>query len=367
VTLKKKILWSVLLLLVLAAASVAIALSHDSPCGPAPALEPNTTRMQAIVRRCYGGPEVLRLEEVPKPVPTDEQILVKVHAASVNPADWHMMTGKPYLLRMSEGMGAPHSVKAGVDFAGTVEAVGAKVTRFKPGDAVFGGVDGAFAQYVAVRESGSVTHKPEEMSFEEAAALPIAAITALQALRDQGGVQPGQKVLINGASGGVGTYAVQIAKAFGAHVTGISSTKNLDLVRSLGADQVIDYTREDFTERPERYDLVIDNVGNHSFNTLRRVLVPKGMVVLVGGPKGAWVSPFYPILQGAVVKPFVDERFTFFIAKFKRADFELLAQLASEGKLRSAVSRVYPLSEVSAALEHLGGRHARGKLVIQIR
>src|SRR5712691_2830069 len=251
--------------------------------------------MKAIVYRTYGSPNVLHLEETATPTPTDDQVLIRVRAASVNPYDWHFMRGKPYIMRMMiGGLRKPKDTRLGVDFAGTVEAVGKNVTRFKPGDEVFGGRTGAFAEYVCVRESRAVALKPANVTFEQAASVPIAGITALQGVRDKGKVQPGQKVLIYGASGGVGTFAVQIAKSMGADVTGVCSTKNLDMVRSLGADHVIDYTKEDFTKGDQRYDVILDNVANHSLSECRRVLNPDGKYVLIGGGgvnEGRWLGP----------------------------------------------------------------------------
>jgi NADPH:quinone reductase-like Zn-dependent oxidoreductase len=366
-TRKKKILVATAALLMLAVASFAITISHDSPCGPAPALSSDAIRMRAIVHRCYGGGEALTLEEVAKPVPRENEVLVRVRASSVNPYEWHMTTGKPYVMRLGMGIGAPEDTRIGVDFAGVVEAVGAKVTKLKPGDEVFGGVGGgAFAEYLTTSESHSIARKPAELSFEEAASIPIAGITALKALRDHGKLQAGQHVLINGASGGVGTFAVQVAKAMGARVTGVCSTRNVELVRSLGADEVIDYTREDFTRRPARYHMILDNVGNRSFSDLRKVLEPKGTVVLVGGPKGPWIDPFRPLIKGMLVKPFVDEKFVFFVSNIRTPELEFMAELAREGKLRPAVGSRYSLREVPAALDYLGGRHASGKVVIRI-
>jgi NADPH:quinone reductase-like Zn-dependent oxidoreductase len=365
VTRKKKILLGIATFMTLAIATFAVAISYDSPCAQSPALDAKTSRMRAIVHPCYGGPETLRYEEVAKPVPRDNQVLVRVRAASVNPYDWHMMTGKPYIMRLGTGVGAPDYTRPGRDFSGTVEAVGKDVTKFKPGDEVFGGAGGAFAEFVAAGEK-SIARKPAEMTFEQAAALPIAALTALQALRDHGQLAAGQKVLINGASGGVGTYAIQIAKALGAEVTAVCSTRNLELVRSLGADHVIDYTKEDLLTRDARYQLILDNVGNHSFHALRRVLEPKGILVLVGGPKGPWIDPFLPLIKGVMVKPFVDERFAFFVARMSQEDLEYLANLAHEGRLRSEIGAEFPLSELPAALELVGTRHARGKIAIKV-
>src|SRR6266403_4074843 len=280
--LRYKILGVTLMLVVVVLVSLALALSHDSACGPAPVLPNKTQLMKAIVYRCYGSPDVLRFEDIEKPIAADDQVLVKVHAASVNPLDWHYMRGTPYLVRTDSGLGKPTDPRLGVDFAGTVEAVGRNVKPLQPGDEVFGGRDGAFAEYVTVREERAVVLKPANVTFEQAASVPIAGITALQALRDKGRIHPGQKVLINGASGGVGTFAVQIAKSFGAEVTGVCSTGKVDLVRSIGADHVIDYTKEDFTKGDQRYDVIFDNVQNHSFSDRRRVLTPDGICVLAG-------------------------------------------------------------------------------------
>src|SRR6204780_3511492 len=281
--LRYKVLGGLAIVLVVACVALSLVLSHDSPSTAAPPLAANTASMKAIVYRCYGTPDVLKLEEIAKPTPADDRVLVKVRAASVNPLDWHYMQGKPYVMRPMAGMGKPDSILMGADFAGTVESVGKNVTRFKSGDEVFGDRDGAFGEYVSVRENGAMALKPTNMTMEQARAVPIAGITALQALRDKGKVQPGQKVLINGASGGVGTFAVQIAKAYGADVTGVCSTKNIEMVKSIGADHVIDYTKEDFTQGSLRYDLIIDNVGNHSLSEYRQVLTPNGALVMGGG------------------------------------------------------------------------------------
>jgi NADPH:quinone reductase-like Zn-dependent oxidoreductase len=365
-TLRSRILMIIATLLALAVVSVAIALSYDAPCESPEAVPEGGQRMQAIVYRCYGGPEVLELEEIAKPAPADDEVLVKVHAASVNPLDWHSMRGSPYIMRLSEGLGAPKSTRLGVDFAGTVEAVGKNVQRFKPGDEVFGGKNGALAEYVTVRESRALVLKPANITFEQAAAVPIAAITALQALRDNGGIKPGQQVLINGASGGVGTFAVQIAKSFGAEVTGVCSTRNVDLVRSLGADHVIDYTRENFTEGARRYDLILDNVGNHSPLQYKRVLNPGGSVVIVGGPKGNWIGPLMGPIKAALLAPFVDEKFGMILAEFKQADLALLGDLMRDGKVTPVIDRRYPLHETQAAITYLETGRARGKVIVDV-
>src|SRR5436190_7719212 len=308
--LRSKILSVILILVAAALVSLALAVSHDSPCGPAPVLPAKTQLMKAIVHRCYGSPDVLRFEDIEKPTPADDQLLVKVHAASVNPLDWHYMRGTPYLVRTDSGFGKPEDPRLGVDFAGTVEAVGKNVKRFKPGDEVFGGRDGAFAEYVTVREERAVVLKPANVTFEQAASVPVAGITALQALRDKGAIQAGQKVLINGASGGVGTFAVQIAKTLGADVTGVCSTRNLDLVKSLGADRVIDYTKEDFTNSPERYDVLVDNVANRSLSECRRVIKPNGRYVLVGGG-----GPNDQGLIGPLARPLKAMVFSWFVSQ----------------------------------------------------
>ncbi len=366
--LRYKILIAVLVLVTGLLSWLAVSLSHDAPCGPAPALPAQTTLMKAVVHRCYGGPDVLRLEDVAKPTPAANEVLVQVHAASVNPLDWHYLRGKPYILRLDVGFGAPENPRLGVDFAGTVEAVGAGVTRFKPGDEVFGGKFGAFAQYVSVGEDRALALKPANITFEQAAAVPIAALTALQGLRDKGQIKPGQKVLINGASGGVGTFAVQIAKAFGAEVTGVCSTRNVAMVRSIGADHVIDYTLEDFTQRGQHYDLILDTVGNHSLLEYRRALTPHGIFVIVGGPSnGEWIGPLITLLKALLFSPFVSQKFRPFLADLNKEDLGVLGELMTQGKVTPVIDRQYGLSEVPAAIRYLEAGHARGKVVITLK
>jgi NADPH:quinone reductase-like Zn-dependent oxidoreductase len=360
----RKVLGAVSIVLTVMLLTLAATLSHDSPCGPADPLAADATRMKAIVYRCYGSPDVLKVEDVEKPTPAADEVLVRVRATSVNPLDWHYMRGTPYIMRLDSGLGTPTSTRMGVDFAGTVEAVGRNVKRFRPGDAVFGGRRGAFADYVTVREDRAVALKPANLSFEQAASVPIAAITALQGLRNKGQIQPGQKVLINGASGGVGTFAVQIAKSFGAEVTGVCSTRNLDLVRSLGADHVVDYTKEDFTKSGQRYDLILDNVGNHPLLALRRVLTPGGTVVIVGGQKGNWIRPMDRLLKAFMLSPFLSEEFVKFFADLNQEDLTLLAELMQAGKVTPVIDRRYPLSEAPAAVGYVEDGHARGKVVI---
>ena len=362
-----KVLSVVAIVLIVALSSAGLIVSHDSPCGPAEAVPINAPRMKAIVYRCYGSPEVLKLEDIAKPTEADDRVLVKVHAASVNPLDWHYMRGKPYVMRAMAGLGTPDSIHLGVDFAGTVESIGKNVTRFKPGDEVFGGRDGAFGEYVSVRENGAVALKPTNVTFDQAAAVPIAGVTALQALRDKGKVQPGQQVLINGASGGVGTFAVQIAKALGAYVTGVCSTRNLAMVRSIGADRVIDYTREDFTEGSYRYDLIIDTVGTHSMSDYRRVLNPHGALVMVGAlDKGSWLGPLWSSIKALVAAPFVSQQYVFMLATLDKDDLGVLRDLMQAGKIAAVIDRRYELREVPEAIRYLEQGHARGKVVITL-
>ncbi len=366
-TRRRKVLGVVLILLVLAVSSLALTLSHDSPCGAAPALPAGVEQMKAIVYRCYGSTDVVRLENVAKPTLQDDRVLVRVRAASVNPLDLHFMQGKPYVMRTGVGLGAPDDIRLGTDYAGTVEAVGKNVKRFKPGDEVFGGTTGAFAQYVRVREYGSLALKPTNVTFEQAAAIPVAAVTALQALRDQGNIQPGQNVLINGASGGVGTFAVQIAKALGANVTAVCSTRNVAVVRSIGADRVIDYTQEDFTRGSQRYDLIIDNVGSHSLSEYRHVMNPKGTLVIVGGPSDdPWLGPLWGMVKAVVVSPFASQKLVFLMSSLNKEDMETLRNLTQSGQLVPVIDKRYTLGETAKAIRYLQQGHARGKVVIAL-
>ena len=328
-----------------------------------------TNPMKAIVYCDYGLAN-LKLEDVEKPVPNDDQILVKVRAASINPYDWHFIEGTPYIMRlMGVGLRKPKDTQLGVDFAGTVEAVGKNVTQFKPGDEVFGGRGGAFAEYLCPRANRAVALKPANLTFEQAASVNIAGITALQALRDKGNVQAGQKVLINGASGGVGTFAVQIAKSFGADVTGVCSTRNVDLVRSLGADHVIDYTKEDFAKGEQRYDVILDNVPNHSLSECRRILNPKGKYIMIGGggPNDSrWVGPFGRVIHALLVSPFISQKMGMMMADANQKDLIVLGDLMQSGKVKPVIDRTYKLSQVPAAIEYLEQGHARGKVVITL-
>ena len=325
--------------------------------------------MKAIVYSDYGLSN-LKLENIEKPTPNDDQILVKVRAASINPYDWHFVEGTPYIMRMmGVGLRKPKDIQLGVDFAGTVEAVGKNVTQFKPGDDVFGGRGGAFAEYVCRRAEGAVALKPANLTFEQAASVNIAGITALQALRDKGKVQQGQKVLINGASGGVGTFAVQIAKSFGADVTGVCSTRNVDLVRSLGADHVIDYTKEDFAKGEQRYDAILDNVPNHSLSECRRILTPNGKYVMIGGggPNDSrWIGPFGRVIKTLVMSPFMSQKMGMMMADANHDDLTILADMMQSGKVKPVIDRTYKLSEVPAAIAYLEEGHARGKVIITV-
>jgi NADPH:quinone reductase-like Zn-dependent oxidoreductase len=364
--LRNRILGILAIVLALAFASLAVALSYTSSCGAVAPLPAGTASMQGLQARCYGGPGVLTVEQVAKPTPADDQLLVKVHAAALNPVDWHTMRGSPYLMRLSSGIGTPQDPRVGVDFAGTVEAVGKNVTRFKPGDEVFGGAGGAVAQYVVVREHRAVTLKPANITFEQAASVPVAAVTALQGLRDEGAIKAGQRVLINGASGGVGTFAVQIAKHYGAEVTGVCSTRNVELVRSLGADHVIDYTKDDFTQGTEQYDLILDNVSNRSLSELRSVLKPSGRLVIVGAEKGDWIGPLLPVIKATASAPFVDQKMGFFIAQLEPGDLKLLGDLMQSGQMTPVIDRRYAFNEAAQAMEYLETGRARGKVVVDV-
>ncbi len=330
---------------------------------PAPT---QVSMMKAIVYRRYGSPDVLRLEEVDRPIVKEGDVLVRVHAASVNPLDWHLLRGQPYIVRPTSGWRRPKRNIPGVDVAGVVEAVGRNVTELRPGDEVFGEKTRACAEYVSGPQRLFV-HKPANLTLEQAAAIPVGAVTALQALREHGNIQPGQRVLINGASGGVGTFAVQLAKVFEADVTGVCSTPNMQLVRSLGADHVIDYTRENFTRDRQRYDLVIDNVGNHSLLVLRRVLVPTGALVVVGidPSKGNWIAPIARML-GAQLLSRGSQKIRFMLTDIEREDLLFIKELIEAGRIIPVIDRTYPLSEVPDAIRYLETMRARGKVIITV-
>jgi NADPH:quinone reductase-like Zn-dependent oxidoreductase len=326
--------------------------------------------MKAVVYTEFGPPDVLQIKDIEKPVPKDNEVLVKVRAASVNPYDWHMIRGTPFLMRvMMAGLRKPKDPRVGIDCAGTVEAVGKDVTQFKPGEAVFGGKSGALADYLCVPADGGIALKPANVTLEQAAGVQIAGCTALQALRDTGKVQPGHNVLINGASGGVGTFAVQIAKSFGAQVTGVCSTRNVDLVRSLGADQVIDYTKEDFTKSDERYDVIIDNVGTQPLSGFRGILKPKGIYIMIGagGPdEGGLIGPMGRLTQALLMSPFIGQKMGMMMAKASKSDLKALADLMQAGKVTTVIDRTYPFSEVREAVRYLESGRARGKVIVTV-
>jgi NADPH:quinone reductase-like Zn-dependent oxidoreductase len=358
---------AILLLLAVLVIGLMITLSYDSDCGPVSTAGENASTMKAIRYSCYGSPEVLEYADVEVPTIGDEDVLVRVHAAAANPLDWHYLRGEPYLMRLMSGIGAPKDQRLGVDFAGTVEAVGRNVTRLAPGDQVFGGASGAFGEYVRVHQDRAVVRKPDNLSFEQAASVAIAGVTALQGLRDKGRLQRGDKVLINGASGGVGTFAVQIAKALGAEVTGVCSTRNVELVRSLGADHVIDYKQSNFTEDSLQYDLILDNVGNHSLADLRGVMAPDGVLVMVGGSsEGNFIGPLIRPLSALLVGPFVSQELAGFLAHQSQSDLQILASMMESGQVTPVIDRVYTLAETAQAIAYVEEGHARGKVVINV-
>ena len=321
--------------------------------------------MKAIVQDEYGSPDVLELREIDKPVVKDDEVLVRVRAASVNPADWHYLRGVPYIMRPVSGLGKPKNAVLGRDIAGEVEELGKGVTRFVAGDDVFANVEsGGFAEYAAVPEAVLVP-KPANLTFEQAAAVPLAALTALQGLRDAGKLQPAQKVSIIGASGGVGTFAVQIAKSFGADVTGVCSTRNVELVRLLGADDVIDYTQEDFTQSGQKYDLILQLAGTRSPSDCRRALTSKGTLLLSSGEsRGRWIGPVGRMIKAAALSPFVSQKLGSFLAKSDQHDLQFVKELIEAGKVKPVIDRTYPLSETPEAISYLEEGHSRGKVVI---
>jgi NADPH:quinone reductase-like Zn-dependent oxidoreductase len=323
--------------------------------------------MKAIVRYKYGSSDLLELRDIDKPGIGDEEVLVRVHTAGVDRGAWHIMTGLPYPIRLAGyGLRAPKNPVLGMEVAGVVEAVGKNVSRFQPGDEVFGIGEGSFAEYTRARED-KLAPKPANLTFEQAAAVAISGLTALQALRDHGRVEPGQKVLIVGASGGVGTFAVQLAKAFGVHVTGVCRTTKVEMVRSIGADHVIDYTREDFAEGEQRYDLILDIGGNSTLARLRRVLAPKGTLVIVGGEGGGrWFGGIDRQIRAMMLSPFVGQKLGTFINKENHEDLIVLKELIESGKITPVIDRTYPLAEVPEAIQYLEEGHAQGKVVISV-
>jgi NADPH:quinone reductase-like Zn-dependent oxidoreductase len=359
-------LWAICLVILLLGGLFVYALATEKQ----DPIETGEPHMKAVVYTEYGSPDVLEIREIKKPTPNDDQVLVKVRAVAINPLDWHFMEGKPYIVRaMTGGMRKPKSPQLGVDLAGEVEAVGKNVTQFKPGDEVFGtGHGAAFAEYVCANKTKLVL-KPANVTFAEGAAVPIAALTALQGLRDYGKIQPGQKVLINGASGGVGTYAVQIAKTLGAEVTGVCSTRNVELVKSLGADHVIDYTREDFTKGNERFDVILDNVGTQPLSGFKRILKPNGILVMIGGGgpnDGKWIGPMARPIKAKLMSPFVSQKMRMMLAEIRQEDLATMADLMQSGKVKSVIDRTYPLGQVREAMRYLEQGHARGKVILTV-
>ena len=319
--------------------------------------------MKAIVYEKYGSPDVIQLKDIEKPTPKDDEVLIKIHAASVNAYDWHFLTADIFLIRlMGGGLLKPKNTRLGADMAGRIEALGKNVKQFQPGDEVFGMVKGGFAEYTCAPES-ALALKPVNSSFDEAAAIPMAAITALQGLRDEGQIRAGQKVLINGASGGVGTFAVQIAKSFGTEVTAVCSTRNLEQARSIGADHVIDYTKEDFTKNGQQYDLVFAANGYHSLSAYKRALTPKGIYIMAGG---SMAQIFQSMLMGSVMSETGGRKMSGVSAKPNQNDLIFVKELFEAGKVKSIIDRRYPLSEAAEALRYLGEGHARGKVVITV-
>src|SRR5437899_11416729 len=366
---KRILKWTFLLILIGGFVWFEIAYwSSTNDCDRKNAAAP-TNPVKAVVYCDYGLAN-LKVENVEKPVPNDDQVLVRVRAASINPYDWHFIEGSPKVIRLiGIGLRKPKDTRLGVDFAGTVETVGKNVTQFKAGDEVFGGKGGAFGEYVTPRADRAIALKPANVTFEEAASVNIAGLTALQGVRDKGKVQPGQKVLINGASGGVGTFAVQIAKTYGAEVTGVCSTRNVDLVKSLGADHVIDYTKEDFTKSNEHYDAILDNVANHSLSECRHVLTPSGKYVMIGGGSAnqqGWVGSMAKPFQAMVMSWFVNQQMGMMMADANQKDLTVLAEMMQSGKLKPVIDRAYKLDQVPDAIRYVEEGHARGKVVISV-
>ena len=363
--LRYKIINGIIGLLILACAVLAIVISYESDCTVVPPTGGDNS-MRAVRYTCYGDADVLQLVRVERPVPAEGEVLVKVSRAGVNPLDWHYMHGSPYLMRLAAGIGSPDDTSLGVDFAGIVIGVGAGVTRFSVGDRVFGGRRGAFGEYLLVPADRGIAKIPDNVSFDQAAALPIAAVTALQAVRDKGGLQAGQKVLVNGASGGVGTYVVQIANSMGAEVHGVCSTRNVEMVRSLGADHVIDYKKTDYTLGSVRYDLIIDMVGNHSISANRGVMKPGGTLVMVGGKKGDWFAPLARPIGALVTQPFVDERIELILAELRPDDLEVLADMMGSGQLVSQIDQHFRFDDIAEAIRYSESGRARGKIIVDI-
>lgn len=354
------------LLLIVGVAALALAISYDSDCPEPMATAQGDETFEAVTFACYGGTEVMQVSALAKPVPAANEVVVRVRSAGVNPLDWHYMRGSPYIMRLSSGIGAPSDHRMGVDFAGTVVAVGADVTRFKSGDAVFGGANGSFAEYVTIRETSAIALKPDNISFAQAGTVGIAGITALQALVDKGALREGQKVLVNGASGGVGTFAVQLAVAMGAEVTGVSSQRNHALLRNLGASHAIDYKQESYVESGKVYDLVIDMIGNHSPLAISKVLTPEGRLIIVGGESGDWIGPLKGPLRAMAQGPFMDQEVVVLMASLSYDGMNRLADFMREGQLTPAVGHTFSLGEIAEAIGLSESGRAQGKIAVSI-
>ena len=359
-----KILSVILVLVALGALSLLIAMSYTSACGPSPPLAAGATPMKAIVHRCYGSPDVVRYEDIAKPTPADDELLVRVHAASVNPLDWHYLEGTPYMVRLDAGFGKPDNPRLGVDFSGTVEAVGKNVTRFKPGDEVYGFGHGAFAEYIAVPQDG-LAPKPGNLTFEQAAAVPLAAVTALQGLR-AAGIQPGQHVLVIGASGVVGTFAVQIARHLGAQVTGVCSTRHADVVRRLGAGQIIDYTKQDFTLGAARYDLALQLGGTYSPAAVKKVLTPRGTLIQSFGDGSRWFGPVGNLIKAVALNALARQTLKSFTAKVTAQALTEVRELIESGSITPVIDRTYPLTDAAAAVRLVEEGSPAGKVVVVV-
>ena len=345
----------------LIAAAALVSVSASSTVAQTPA------EFKAITYTEYGSADVLKLETLPKPAPGPDQILVKVRAAGVNPLDWHFMRGEPYVMRLAgTGLTRPTETRIGTDMAGVVEAVGANVTNFKPGDEVFGAAVGAFGEYV-LTYARHIVRKPLDVTFEQAASSPIAGLTALQALRDTAKLKSGQRVLINGASGGVGTFAIQIAKSYGAVVTAVASSRNVELVKSIGADIVVDYTKDDFTAGTLAYDIIFDNIGNEPLSEVRRVMAPDGIYVAVGGPsENKWIGPLANLAKAIVYANFVSQEFLPFLASTNAADLQVLADMMAQRKVTPVIDRTYTLDQTADAIRYVETGRARGKVIISV-
>ena len=361
-----RILAAVVSLVAVGLLVLALLISHTEECPPPMQSSVDKTGFTTVTYRCYGSPDNLVFEEQEIPAPTGEQVLIRVKAASVNPLDWHYMRGSPYLMRLGSGLGAPKNHRMGVDFAGVVEAAGPDVSSFKPGDRVFGGASGAFGEYVLAEQDSAIVVLPDGVTFQQAAALPIAAVTALQALRDKGRVAAGDKVLINGASGGVGTFAVQIAKSLGAEVHGVCSTRNVEMVTSLGADHVWDYTQTNYTESDQVYDVIVDMVGNHSIGRNRGVLKPDGRLVVVGGPKGNWIAPLVRPAGVILQSLFTEKELVLILAELRREDLAELAAMVADGRVTPVLDYVFPFAEAADAVRYSETGRARGKIIIDM-